>query len=588
MADEQTPQSDLIDDAIRQAERQLEEKLEALRMSALAEPTPPSDPVATDIAVLRPTQSSRASEPAPPAPEAATAWEEAPGHDVTFAPSEGTVTLSGTELYVPDAEDPSLDDADAVADDATDAPHTTSLTADVHDLVAVWDDEDAPAPAADTPVAWSMPDPVEPAAPTAPPHVAPSHAVTPDRADRGWDTPEPVHSSWTRATGDHTRPVDGSPTSHALTPQEPTPVGPTEEELQFWAHTRTALRNLQQFTEHVPGMVAADVAAEVERVVRDELAPTGATLRLVQQQVQGGLPKLAERIEGSIEQALTSPDAGIRQIREELPMQLDRTVRETRTVVREELDHTASTLHAAMAGDVGRLEDSIASNVTRMAQGTTDSVARVERDLELLGEGVARFERSLGSEFERVEDAMRASIERAEHALADQIAEPAATIRRLDAELPERLSSVERTLVEQLRTSQRDVSNVLGNLVDANRASLDRVAAIASTLDEDRSRRSEDVEVIVDAVTTGWEGLAGAVKVLFEQHERTSEQVAGIEARLGQLRDLEGAVEGTMAELRDLVRNLTPAPVVVTVSHPEATVQNTSRGGWLADSDAKD
>src|SRR4051812_38607309 len=58
MADEQTPQSDLIDDAIRQAERQLEEKLEALRMSALGDSAAPATAPAMDeaeAAVLRPT-----------------------------------------------------------------------------------------------------------------------------------------------------------------------------------------------------------------------------------------------------------------------------------------------------------------------------------------------------------------------------------------------------------------------------------------------------------------------------------------------------------------------------------------------------
>ena len=50
MTDEQTQHPDLIDDAIRQAEQELEARLESLRMSTLG--TSPADP---DVAHLRPT-----------------------------------------------------------------------------------------------------------------------------------------------------------------------------------------------------------------------------------------------------------------------------------------------------------------------------------------------------------------------------------------------------------------------------------------------------------------------------------------------------------------------------------------------------
>ena len=85
----------------------------------------------------------------------------------------------------------------------------------------------------------------------------------------------------------------------------------------------------------------------------------------------------------------------------------------------------------------------------------------------------------------------------------------------------------------------------------------------------------------MDTVTTGWEGLAGAVKALFEQNEVTSRRIAGIEQRLTQIRDLEGGVEATMTELRSHIKDLQPAPITVTVSHPDAAVRNDARGGWL-------
>jgi chromosome segregation ATPase len=207
-------------------------------------------------------------------------------------------------------------------------------------------------------------------------------------------------------------------------------------------------------------------------------------------------------------------------------------------------------------------------------------VARVERDVDTLSETVVRFERGVASEFDRVEQQLKVAIQRVEESVRTEIAEPAETMRRLDQELPEQLTGIERTVVQQLASTQRELSSAMSSLVDANRATLDRVTSLTSTLDDDRARRSEDVEVIVDTVTTGWEGLAGAIKALFEQNDELSRRIAGIEQRLTQIRDLEDAVEGTLGELRSHVKDLAPAPIVVTVSHPEAEVRNETRTGW--------
>jgi hypothetical protein len=127
------------------------------------------------------------------------------------------------------------------------------------------------------------------------------------------------------------------------------------------------------------------------------------------------------------------------------------------------------------------------------------------------------------------------------------------------------------------------MSTVLSSLVDADRAALDRLASLGSTMDEDRARRAEDLEVLVDTVTTGWEGLAGAMTALFEQADENSRRLAGIEQRLGQLRDVEGALEQTLDQFQRHMSELKPSPIVVTVSHDEAEVRNTTRSGWVAD-----
>jgi hypothetical protein len=588
MADEQTPQSDLIDDAIRQAERQLEEKLEALRMSALGEPTPPAAAPADDVAVLRPTGNvSRASEPEhEPAnvasesswdePVAETQWQEADDDDLMFRPASDSVTLTGNELYVPEDDDVSFDEVphelqphDEPAEQASPARET--LSASVTDLTPVWEDttgavHDFTAPRRE---------PVEPdPAPT------PTPVQEPIRREEAWDQPEPVHATWTGAT-----PRTGAPepVRRSQAPTSSTPATPSDEELQFWAQTRTALRTLHQLTAGIPSQVNVDVTSEVQRIFHEELAPTDQTLRAVQAQLQQNLPRMHDRLEGVIEQAMLGPSQGIKQLRDELPLQLDRTGRDLRDAVREDLDQSAAAVHGAVQKDVAQLEQSIATNVTRMAHGTLDAVSRVERDITALGDGYVRLERGVHGEFDRVEQQLRAAIDRVEQSMREELVESSATVRKLDEELPARFSRVERTVLEQVQTSQRELSSVLMGIVEANRAALDRIAALASTVDDERARRTEDVELVVDTVTTGWEGLGGAVKALFQQGEETSRRIAGIEQRLTQIRDLEGAVEGTMAELRDFIRELQPAPITVTVSHPDAEVRNQGRGGWLPD-----
>ncbi|MCW2926203.1 MAG: hypothetical protein JWM86_171 [Thermoleophilia bacterium] len=580
MSDEQTPQSDLIDDAIRQAERQLEAKLEALRMSALGDPTPLATPPSDDVAILRPTggptraPSEDDVRPADASADAAGsfdvpdevpfAWQDADaeGEDASFAPLDPSATFSPSDLYVPDSDgptelEPTADDVhppsawlepEAEAPRTGDAPGVTSLT-------AMWEEE-APAPAP---------------------------RASRDSVGADWDRPEPVHAAWTEPAASQTRPAAPAPQAARSDATPNMPHIPSEDEMQFWAHTRTALRNLQQVTDSITGQVTRDVSILVEQAVSDAIAPTEGGMRAIHTQLQQGLPKLADRFEGAVEQALVGPTNGIRQIRDELPTQLERVARDQRASFRDDLDATAGAIHGAVQADVAHLEQSIAANVTRMAATMTDTATRVERDVDVLGESVVRFERGMHNEFDRVESQLRAAIDRVESSVRDEFVEPTETVRKLDEELPARFGRIERTLLEQLQNTQRDLSSVLTSLVDASRASIDRIGSLASTLDDERARRVDDVETIVDTVTTGWEGLAGAMKALFQQAEDNSRRLAAMEQRLGQIRDLEEAVERSMTGFADHVANLQPAPIVVSVSHPEATVENTTRGGWVPD-----
>ncbi|MCW2962304.1 MAG: hypothetical protein JWM90_2691 [Thermoleophilia bacterium] len=570
MGDEQTPQSDLIDDAIRQAERQLEAKLEALRMSALGDISPPKTAPADDVAVLRPTSPTRAPEtPRPAGTESA--WTESDGDDLIFTPTSGAIEgLSEADTFVP-----------------ADEPQADELPTDLPELAGIFDAAAEPADVDEHSDASDVSEHSEPEAPAEQQAAAPTgvtfastvHDLVPSWEDSGDADEDSLPAFLARQQPESS--ISRAAAWDIPTPTAAAPAAPSEDEMQFWAHTRTALRNLQQVTDHLPGQVSDNVVSDLGRIVHEESAVTSNAIRLVQQQVQQGFPKLADRIEGALEQGIAAPTQSLRQLRDDLPNQLERTVQDTRDAVREDLDQTATNLHGAVQKDVAQLEQSIAANVTRMTHGVTEGVGRVERDVDSLSDTVVRFERGVHSEFDRVEAQLRAAIEHVEQSVRQDLVEPGVTVRKLEEELPARFNHVESTLLGQMQTTQRELSTVLAGLVDANRASLDRIASIASTLDEERTRRSEDVELMVDTVTTGWEGLAGAIKALFLQGEETNRRIAEVETSIGNVHALEESVQKTMAEFQHHMANLTPAPVIVTVAHPEAEVRNTARGGWL-------
>lgn len=573
MADEQTPQSDLIDDAIRQAERQLEAKLDALRMSALGDGGTRGR-ADEEPAILAPTNPTSRSTRTRRDPGGGVTWRETGGNDVTFAPLEASVDPYGDgDLYLPEPEE-SFDELphelQPHEEPAAQAhPAHEALSTSVTDLTTVWEAVDD-APASDEPSRESRPSEREARPSTHRSSRRPREEA--EASPAGSERPGPERAAaWSEgsaSSSDAGRPLDVASV-------------PGPDELEFWAHTRTALRTLHQIADSIPEDVTEQVTGQVQRILEERVAPTDATLRQVQEQLQQQLPRLQERLEQAIAQAATGPTNGVRQIRDELPAQLDRSARELRTAIREELESSGASVHGAVQRDVAQLEQSIASNVTRMTQGTTEAVGRVERDVDLLGESVVRFERGVSGDFDRIETQLRAAIERVEQGVRAEIAEPAEAVRRLEEDLPSRLGGVEAAVLQQLQATQRELSTVMTSLVDANRASLDRIAAVASTIDEDRLRRGDEAELIVDTVTTGWEGLANAMKALFAQQEQNSKRISGIEERLAQIRNLEETVAATLGEFRDHVRDLKPAPVVVTVAHAEAEVQNTSRSGWL-------
>ena len=584
MRDEDLPKSELIDDAIRQAERQLEAKLEALRASALADVD--STPADDTVAVLRPTSGAKpanedpdwtapaaTSEPAPvDVPDSVpTAWQETDGPDLMFEPAAHPTQSEALEFGEPLAfAEPDVEaEADAVADaqhigDAQqpeDGPHDHAVDAD---------SLQADAPDAD----------------------AVAHADAADDDLDGWRPAtfhEPVleFPSTDLSAEDVRREV--APSVHAPMPTSVTVV-PSDEELQFWTHTRTALRSLQQSTDELSARVAQTVADEVDRTVRDRAAVTDASVRAVQQQLQSqaaSLPRIADRIDGTVASNAHTTNAAIREARDHIAAQVDRAARETRETVREDLradfESTSSALHGAVQRDVASLEQSVAGNVNRMSNGLTDAMRTVAREVVDAKTAAERAEESVDAGVTRLDEQIRSTSKWVSESMQASLAEPSDGVRRLEVELPERFEQVERAVAEEIRGTREDLAGLLDSLIESNRTALDRVSTLTTTLDEDREQRTEDVATIVDTVTTGWEGLAAAIKVLYEQTDEQSKRIGAIEQRLGQLRDLEGSVEATMTELRSHIQELQPAPVVVTVSHADAEVRNETRAGWTPD-----
>lgn len=585
MADEQTPQSDLVEDALRQAERQLEAKIEALRLSALADPVPQASAL-NDAVDLRPTTSAITHETLPvtnldqlsSTPTANEAdhqdparWEEVESDDLTFAPTKGMPhTDQVTSLFVPDGLcDEDANDSDTASDSALnvfdDDQHREagltslheSLTATVTDLTPVWEDDDQP-------------------------HLdAPSPILTPSTR------PAPASPSYDRES----RLAQDQPRSRRQQPspriEDTHPALPTEDEMQFWAHTRTALRNLQQVTDGLPIQVVGGVSTEIARLLHEELALTENSLHALNEQLRqlvgASLPSFSSDIQHAIDQSLTTPNHAINQVREEIPTHLKMATQRLTEAVREDLERTSAGLHGALQHDIVSLEQSIASNVTRMAQDSGDAITRVERDVDVLGETVVRFERGVHAEFDRFEAQLRSAVERVEENLREDLVEPTELIRKLNEENEPRLMRLERALEDQLKDNHREQHTALTSLVESDRAAIDRLTSIASTLDDDRARRAEDLEVVVDTITRGWEAIAGAMATLFDQAETNSRRIAGIEQRLLQLRDVEGAMQQTLDEFTQQMRELKPAPIVVTVAHDEAEVRNATRGGWTPD-----
>jgi hypothetical protein len=371
--------------------------------------------------------------------------------------------------------------------------------------------------------------------------------------------------------------------------------------------------SLRQLQQQLPGY-----AEHVARVVADELEGPAAAIRQLQDDVPAQIDRLERNMRGVMSEELPARlDALDRDLhgalREELPAQLDRLERNVQGVLRDELpqhlDRLDRNMNSAMREDLPqhldriermvsgalheqlpqrlerlersvtgqmqedaeRFEQSVAGNVTRLAQGLEGRVVDSEQQLR--------------AQFERVESTMRGELDRVQRGLHQDIAGHTELTRQLQEQLPGQLGHVEHTVREQAREIsgeiRTDLASLMGEMATLNRATLDRLAAVSGDLDRDRLQRVEDLELLVDSMTTGWKGIYGAVTQVFDRAGEIDGRIGSLERTLEQsLAQVRQQLETNLGAMQQHLKELQPAPVVVTVNHPDAQVAQTSRPGY--------
>jgi hypothetical protein len=720
MADEQTHQTGTIDDAIRQAEKQLERRIEELRTLAGGEETAAPAPglgAGGEPAELRPTGAM------PPVEQPLTAPESAGGFVDEDAWDDEEPGANAVEAAFTPMVDPQFETTDALAH--TDEGDTEGTewepSPSAHESGAGEWDSPAPTeePASDDvdggqqwelegsePTAW------EPASSTQ----DESSQLGSVGADLSGGTTD--DSEYTYAADAYDVPSryqqQDSPTvepygpSEALAPYTSgsgfrtvaTAGSPTPEETEFWTHTRTAMRLLQQqsdelrhelpneitrriredvgrdMSKRMSAQLGSTLGEQMERIVRDEMASQAASIRQLQQQ----LPTYADRIERSVTDELQSAAANVKLLQEELPAQFQRVERSFERSLTEDMTKVTRTveektaavqamvasqfehIELAMRGELGKLEqfvrsefegpsqqltqlqESLPGQFQRVDRSVKDSAEQSKEGLDRLGTALTEQQRQLAELTENVQMHREHLVQQIdtlsqtqrEHLtkFATETSDQLSAMTKTGAEQHETLSvsmrdqlqrqteqlSQESAVVRedlrqhQLQMAQKvtdtfsgeiastkqnvrdlidlDMGNALGDIAMASRLVLDKLGSMSGELDQDRLQRAEDLELIVDSLASASQGVYGAVNRLFDRVSEFNERMDTVEHRLGSISALERTVEkgltsvfqqleGNLTSMQHHLNELQPAPVVVTVNHPEASVAQETRAGYM-------
>jgi hypothetical protein len=222
-----------------------------------------------------------------------------------------------------------------------------------------------------------------------------------------------------------------------------------------------------------------------------------------------------------------------------------------------------------------QLLDAIDRSANRTLSAVSETSEVVTTEVEKLVEAVIREGENSSAALERQATAIRQATDDA----------TARTERVVREEMAETTRNV-RSIVEL------DLGGLFTDLMMAGRATLDKLGSMDAELSRDRVQRAEDLELTIDALTAGFSGMQQTYVRLVEAIDAVDNRVAGLERHLASFDKMSDRFDATvdrmsakveldLGAMRDHLTDLQPAPVVVTVAHPDARVEQTTRGGLL-------
>lgn len=129
-----------------------------------------------------------------------------------------------------------------------------------------------------------------------------------------------------------------------------------------------------------------------------------------------------------------------------------------------------------------------------------------------------------------------------------------------------------------------EIPSTLGELAQSSRETLDRLLSVTNDFERDRLQRVEDLELLVDAMTSGWQGIYSAITTMFERVQDFDSRMSSVEQQVTALNSLDGTVtaaldnvqnrmDAAISTMHQHLQELQPTPVVVSVSHPDVRVE---------------
>ncbi len=591
MNDEQPQGSDLIDDAIRQAEQQLEAKLEALRMSAMASENQAPQSGTGDV--LEPTASA-----VPAAPQASN-WEDAV---LRRTDSDATEPKSS---YVAEQEDSGFDSSFEPSPSGWSPTRSSAYESPYRSHVVQ-------VPSEDEQEFWSQ------------------TRTSLRQLQQTTDTmASSVSANITDSIERIVREELGGPSAslRQLHHQLPVITDRLERAVAEEIEAPTAL--LQQLHEEMP--------TQLDRLERNIKSNLQRDIAHIEQSVADNVSRLTEGISSMVDNAGQEYGAGMAETQrivtansETVQHQLSTGLSNVSQQVETEANQTRQILGTATDQIQGRLISSteqIQANIDAEANHTrqivSTSTEQVQAAIENAGNRVEssvilsseRLSSTFSETLEQFDRETRMAFDRLTETVQSEVARPEAKLRMLQDELPQRFGKLERVIedhdpasaiehlqhgITDLRKLQRTVADSLGDTLRTQieevskiqGQTLEQVTSITMGLERDRIQRVEDLEQMIDAISNGWQSAYVAMNKLLKRVETFDSRMARVEKRMDAIATLERTVDEALTGVREQlgshltqmgrsIADLQPAPVVVTVNHPEAQVSNTTRGGML-------